>query len=405
MKHSKMTNDSSRSDSSRSDSSRTIDAEQITRAHAGAAQLVPLETRSLLEPLFGHSFADVRVFSDSNAAQTAEDLHAKAFTIGQNISFADGHYQPESPRGQRLLAHELAHTIQQGRVGTLPRSLEVSRAGDAGEQGADALVSSLGTGNRPSVSGLTSPAVQCEDAAAPSVDWSLDPRNPHAQASLPIGSGTGTATVNTTAASLQLQTPDLTAQAGYDWQRGLNADMKYHLDPATISAQASPSGVAGQFQMPNLQLNGGYMNGAPYANGQGQVGPFQAQAAYDPSKGFTAQGSAVWPGGSGYLGTSGAGVQQQVGPVTTGINTDFNRVNAFATGATDIAGLPLDLRANAGIGVNGDDPTLGARLTLPNLVNVGGVTASPYVGADISSAGVNPSAGLGISGNLPELPF
>lgn len=393
MKHSK----------SHSDPSRTVDADQITRAHSGPAQSLPLETRALLEPLFGHHFGDVRVFSDSSAAQTAEGLYAKAFTVGQNIAFADGHYQPDSPRGQRLLAHELAHTIQQGRVDALPRSLEVSRSGDAGERNANAVVSSLGTGSRPTVSSVGAATVQCEDEATPSVDWSLDPRNPHAQATMPIGSGTGTATVNTTAASLQLQTPDLTAQAGYDWQKGLNADMKYHLDPATISAQASPNGVAGQFQMPNLQLNGGYMNGAPYANGQGQIGPFQAQAAYDPSKGFTAQGNAVWPGGSGYLGTGGAGVQQQFGPVTTGVNTDFNRANAFVNGQTDIAGVPLSLNANAGIGLNGYDPSLAAKLTAPNLLSVGGVTASPYVGLDVNKAGVVPSAGLGIGGNLPEL--
>lgn len=388
MKHLKMISDSSRSDSSRSDSSRMIDAEQITRAHAGAAQLVPLETRSLLEPLFGHSFADVRVFSDSAAAQTADALHAKAFTVGQRIGFAAGQYQPDSPQGQRLLAHELAHTIQQGRVDTMPKALEVS---GRGEDNANAVVSSLGSASRPAVSSIAA-AVQCEDAAAPSVDWSLDPRNPHFQAAMPIGAGTGTATVNTTAAALQVQTPDLTARAGYDWQKGLSADMKYHLDPATISAQASPNGVAGQFQMPNLQLSGGYMNGAPFANAQGELGPFRAEAAFDPSKGVTGQGSAVWPGSSGYIGTGGAGVRQQVGPVTGALSTDWDRIKAEATAATSLAGVPLELGVHGGVGMDGSKPSIGGQVTAPNIA---GTPLSPSAGVMYQNGEVVPTLGVG----------
>ncbi len=126
-------------------------------------QPLPLETRGFLEPLFGHSFGDVRVFSDSAAAQTADTLHAKAFTVGQDIGFANGQYQPDSPHGQRLLMHELAHTIQQGRVGTLPKSLEVSRRRDAGEQNATVVISSFENSSRPPVSSMVSAAVQCED--------------------------------------------------------------------------------------------------------------------------------------------------------------------------------------------------------------------------------------------------
>ena len=60
------------------------------------------------EPQFG-DLSDVRIHTDSNAAESARNLRANAFTIGNDISFATRKYAPESTDGQRLLAHELAH--------------------------------------------------------------------------------------------------------------------------------------------------------------------------------------------------------------------------------------------------------------------------------------------------------
>lgn len=77
---------------------------------------VPLAvpTRTFMESRFGADFADVRVHADDDAASAARRLHAEAFTIGRDIYFDTGHYSPESDGGKRLLAHELAHVIQQG---------------------------------------------------------------------------------------------------------------------------------------------------------------------------------------------------------------------------------------------------------------------------------------------------
>lgn len=75
----------------------------------------PLEeaTRASMESRFGHDFSQVRVHHDAKAAESAQSVNALAFTLGQNIHFDAGEYHPETLGGERLLAHELAHTIQQ----------------------------------------------------------------------------------------------------------------------------------------------------------------------------------------------------------------------------------------------------------------------------------------------------
>jgi hypothetical protein len=70
-------------------------------------------TRAFFEPRFEHDFSHVRVHSDAKAAESARSVNALAFTVGQNIHFGAGEYHPESLGGMRLLAHELAHTVQQ----------------------------------------------------------------------------------------------------------------------------------------------------------------------------------------------------------------------------------------------------------------------------------------------------
>ena len=70
-------------------------------------------TRSFFESRYGHDFSRVRVHTDEIAARAADALDASAFTIGEDIHFATERYQPNTPGGLRLLAHELAHTVQQ----------------------------------------------------------------------------------------------------------------------------------------------------------------------------------------------------------------------------------------------------------------------------------------------------
>jgi len=70
-------------------------------------------TRAFFEPRFGQDLSHVRVHTDGEAEQSAQDVNALAYTVGSHVVFGAGRYAPHSIAGQRLLAHELAHVIQQ----------------------------------------------------------------------------------------------------------------------------------------------------------------------------------------------------------------------------------------------------------------------------------------------------
>jgi hypothetical protein len=80
-------------------------------------------TRGFMEPRLGHDFGAVRIHRGPEADAAAQALDAAAFTIGRDIVMADSFYEPASPAGRQLVAHELVHTIQQSRTreaGTSP---------------------------------------------------------------------------------------------------------------------------------------------------------------------------------------------------------------------------------------------------------------------------------------------
>ncbi|MFJ1975564.1 DUF4157 domain-containing protein [Streptomyces sp. NPDC087903] len=75
--------------------------------------------RGVMEGRFWHDFSDVRVHTDSAANESAAAIGARAYTSGRDIVFGAGRYDPQSAGGRRLLAHELAHVVQQsGHPGT-----------------------------------------------------------------------------------------------------------------------------------------------------------------------------------------------------------------------------------------------------------------------------------------------
>lgn len=78
---------------------------------AGGHALDPA-ARHFFEPRFGFDLSGVRVHTDSAARQSARAINARAYTLGNNIAFADGEYSPGTDRGRQLLAHELAHVAQ-----------------------------------------------------------------------------------------------------------------------------------------------------------------------------------------------------------------------------------------------------------------------------------------------------
>jgi hypothetical protein len=95
------------------------------------------KTRAFMEPRFSHDFSNVRVHTDRQAAESARAVNALAYTVGSQIAFGRGRYAPESGTGRQLLAHELAHVVQQ-RAGVHLKD-GIGQEGDAYEMQADAV--------------------------------------------------------------------------------------------------------------------------------------------------------------------------------------------------------------------------------------------------------------------------
>jgi hypothetical protein len=75
-------------------------------------QPLDVGTPTFMEPRFGHDFSRVRIHTDAEAAQSAGQLQASAYTLGDHVVFAEGQFAPSTSEGGRLLAHELAHVVQ-----------------------------------------------------------------------------------------------------------------------------------------------------------------------------------------------------------------------------------------------------------------------------------------------------
>jgi hypothetical protein len=98
-----------------------------------------LETgvRSVMESSFSSDFRHVRIHTDPIAGKSADAVQAQAYTVGRNIVFAPGLYRPDLECGRKLLAHELAHTLQQGLSPAIPTAIPVARGDDPLEAAAE----------------------------------------------------------------------------------------------------------------------------------------------------------------------------------------------------------------------------------------------------------------------------
>lgn len=100
----------------------------------GGGQALDSVTRSYMEPRFGHDFSQVRIHADTRAATLARSINALAFTVGNSITFGAGQYQPGSASGQKLLAHELAHVVQQQHAPQIQRQEKPPSSGMTREE-------------------------------------------------------------------------------------------------------------------------------------------------------------------------------------------------------------------------------------------------------------------------------
>lgn len=100
----------------------------------------PLDPRSksLMESRFGHDFSSVRLHTDVTASGAGSALNADAYTVGHHIGFSQGLYRPGTPDGDRLLAHELGHVVQQSVLGDVgERTSRVSSPASPAEREAE----------------------------------------------------------------------------------------------------------------------------------------------------------------------------------------------------------------------------------------------------------------------------
>jgi Domain of unknown function (DUF4157) len=91
-------------------------------------------TAARMEGAFGQSFADVRIHTDATAARLADDHDAHAFTIGSHVAFGANTYRPGAPEGDALVAHELAHVVQQQGAGPVEQAVQRKPIEDGGAE-------------------------------------------------------------------------------------------------------------------------------------------------------------------------------------------------------------------------------------------------------------------------------
>lgn len=169
----------------------------------------PLEpdVRGGLETRFGFDFGRVRIHTDEQAARSARAVNALAYTVGSDLVFGADRYAPHSPAGQRLLAHELAHVVQQGgamppmrhTVGMTPAVQQggrlqpegrISQPGDPDELQADRMAAGLDSAPGAFVRGAYTPAALQRQSPRPApvdanaqriIDLAQDTSQPMAQ--------------------------------------------------------------------------------------------------------------------------------------------------------------------------------------------------------------------------------
>jgi len=112
---------------------------------------LPPDMRSLVHQKTGDDPTDVRIYDNPDSHTAADSIGAKAFTVGQRIFFGKGQYNPHTNQGRELLAHEIAHTYQQGMApNPSVDALTISSPKDRHEHQADQFAKSIAKSNQDS---------------------------------------------------------------------------------------------------------------------------------------------------------------------------------------------------------------------------------------------------------------
>ncbi len=161
----------------------------LSRKEEGAP--LPDAQRAKFERSLGADLGAVRVHAGGASAGAAEAVQAQAFTVGNDVHFGAGRFDPGSRGGERLLAHEVAHTLQQAGAPARQDKLAVSGPGDAAEREADRIADAMVDGakaplpsEKPSATLHRAPAPDAAygpkpyDGPAPNWSSTVDPNKP-----------------------------------------------------------------------------------------------------------------------------------------------------------------------------------------------------------------------------------
>src|SRR5688572_10550965 len=162
----------------------------VPQALQSQGQPLDAVIRGRMESRFGHNFGQVRVHADTAAAESARAVDALAYTFGKDVVFARGQYAPHTAAGQKLLAHELAHVIQQSSAARMTTPVFETGPNNSLEQAADYIAEKvMANGENATVAPWRTPALSAVPrlqrysvpAALPCadvVDW-LDNNSPY----------------------------------------------------------------------------------------------------------------------------------------------------------------------------------------------------------------------------------
>ncbi len=128
--------------------------ERAIEAKRGGGAALDSGTQQRLGGALQADLSGVRVHDDTEASDLNHAVKADAFTTGNDVFFREGKYSPGTAAGDKLLAHELTHVVQQSNGPTESGSMRVSNPGDAGEQQAEAVANEI-----PSSGAAAGPAV------------------------------------------------------------------------------------------------------------------------------------------------------------------------------------------------------------------------------------------------------
>jgi hypothetical protein len=128
----------------------------VERARDSSGAPLPGDVRTRFEGSLAADLSGVRVHTGADSVAAARAVSARAYTVGQDIHFAAGAYAPTDPSGEHLLAHEVAHTVQQaGGAPVRQHKLEVSSPGDPAEVEADRAADAMVQGAGFAIAGAT----------------------------------------------------------------------------------------------------------------------------------------------------------------------------------------------------------------------------------------------------------